>query len=125
MNIKMRLILIIVLIILVVQCKPKELIEYRLPEDLNEYDKKNVIADLETGKILYKDYCSRCHGIFGKAQPEAPDFSKVELKNNLEKRMRRAFTKDPISHEVTIKMMPEEVNTVLGFIQRYKRQPAP
>src|SRR5690349_4268982 len=99
---------IILLFIIIVACKPKEKITYDLPSDMSKSDLKYVVDDLETGRILYKEHCSSCHGIFGKAKPGAPDFSVVSVKNNIEKRLRWAVTKDPVSHKITFIMMPEE-----------------
>ena len=106
------------------QCASKKEmpVAYNLPENLGEQEKVYVLADLETGRMLYKEYCSRCHGIFSAAKPPAPDFSKVEVKTNMERALRRAVTRDPIGHRIIRRMMPDEVNQTLGFIQRYKRQ---
>jgi hypothetical protein len=104
--------------IVIVACKTREKITYDLPPGMSLSDTKYVMDDLETGRILYKDHCSTCHGIFGKAKPGVPDFSVYRVDNNLEKRMRWAVTKDPISHKITFEMMPEEVNQAMGFIQR-------
>ncbi len=108
--------------ILILSCRVQDKIEYDIPASISTFEREYVLQDLETGRILYKDHCSGCHGIFGKAKPGVPDFAIVEVKDYLEKRMRRAITKNPVSHRITFIMMPEEVNQAMGFIQRYKRK---
>ena len=122
----MHRIITITLLLSIAACKTQEVvIEYDIPSNLTELERNYVLADLETGRKLYKEHCASCHGIYGKAEPGAHDFSKVKLKPNLEFILKRATSREPVAHKMTRVMMPDEVNQIMGFIQRYKRQPQP
>lgn len=110
-------------ILVMVQCKnQKEIIEYNIPFTLDTLGRKYIMYELETGKALYKDHCSKCHGIFNKAREGVPDFSVVEINSLFEARLNLAIFRDPISHNITRRMLPEEVNQIMGFIERYRRK---
>ena len=121
----MRIVFVILIALFTSGCKTPVLIEYDLPFVLSDLERNYVLADLETGRVLYKEHCASCHGIYGKAVSWAPDFSRVEVKTNLEIVLALAISRDPVSHKMTRVMLPDEVNQIMGFIQRYKRQPQP
>lgn len=122
----MHRIIIITAFLSLVGCKTQEvIIEYDIPSNLTELERNYILADLETGRMLYKEHCAKCHGIYGKAEPGTPDFSKVKIILNLEIVLKRAVTRDPIAHKMTRVMLPDEVNRIMGFIDQYKIQPQP
>ena len=112
----LRLIPIILCGIVLLQCNAGRKVTYNIPEDYPEARKQQVIAIFEKGKILYKDNCSECHGIFTKGKDKVPNFSNTQFDNYSARFMRG----DPKNHAVARKMSGEQLNQVLTFM-KYKR----
>jgi len=108
------------------QCTTEKKVEYTLPPDWTEHDKKTFLVTLESGKLLYRDHCSSCHGIFGPAKKDSPDFTTMQLpdftKIKRDRYLARIFRTDPISHKVFLKMGRDELNLAIGFLTYYRRE---
>ena len=95
-------------------------IRYNIPPNYPEAKRKELLANLDKGKKLYKQYCSDCHGIFSKGKDSVPNFSNIQIDNYSSRFLRR----DPKNHGVLRSMSPQQMNDVLNFL-RYKRPKNP
>lgn len=87
----------------------------RPPEEQAEVD-----SLLEVGKLIFRDKCSGCHGIFTAGQDNIPNFTSKQLDS-----YEAAFVmQDPKIHEVSRTISPADLNTVLLFL-RYRIPTAP
>jgi len=98
------------------QCNPGKKVTYNIPADYPPARRDQVIAIFEKGKLLYKENCSDCHGIFTKGRDKVPNFSNTQFDNYTA----RFMAGDPKNHAIVRKMSTEQLNQVLTFM-RYKR----
>lgn len=99
------------------QCSPGKNIEYNIYEGLQPEDKAFILSTVESGKGLYKEYCSNCHGIFTKGKEEIPNFSKEAMDD-----YKNSFVlKDKKNHSVASDLTSEELDQILIFLTFYKR----
>ena len=111
---------IVLLGLLVLQCSPGRKVTYSIPADFPEERRQQVIAIFEKGKVLYKDNCAECHGIFTKGKDKIPNFTEVQFDNYSSRFLRG----DPKNHAVARKMSAEQLNQVLTFLRYKKRKTA-
>jgi len=57
--------------------KPKE--QYYIPDKISKENKRNLIAYFDQGKMLFKNNCASCHGIYGQGKDSIPNFSQSQL----------------------------------------------
>ena len=89
----------------------------KAPSNLTGDALADVLAHIEKGKILFKEKCAKCHGIYTKGKSKIPNFSKQELKDyNI-----KFIQQDPLNHAVAEKMTDEEIMDVIYFLQFYQR----
>lgn len=98
------------------QCGTRNKITYNIPPDYPKEKRKELLAALNKGKVLYKDNCSECHGIFSPGKPHVANFTNTQLDNY----SARFVTRDRRNHMAAIKMSPEQLNQVIAFL-KYKR----
>jgi mono/diheme cytochrome c family protein len=98
------------------QCATRDKVTYDIPADYPEARRKEIIELFNKGKVLYKENCSECHGIFTKGKDNVPDFTNQQLDNY----SARYIKGDLKNHAVARQMSPEQLNNVLLFL-RYKK----
>lgn len=102
-----------------ISCKTQK-VEYAFPdgaEKLPGYDE--LMVHLESGKKLYKVYCTQCHGVFAKGKKDIPNFSRVQLDNY----NANFLKKDPKNHAVAQKLSNEQLGDIILFLTFIKKQP--
>lgn len=105
-----------ILTVTVVQCAVSKKVSYNIPSYFSGDRKVELMANLEKGRILFKENCSGCHGIFTKGKDGMPNFTNQEIKNYL-----TAYqTNDQKNHAVMKKLLPEEMSMILTFLQMRK-----
>ena len=107
--------LLLLLACLFCQCAPHYKITYNIPPTLPEPQRNKLVKELDKGKVLYKDNCSQCHGIFTKGIDKIPNFTNQQFDNYSMKFLRR----DPKNHAVINQMNMEQLNEVIAFL-KYK-----
>ena len=106
----------LILIITVAQCAVSKKISYNIPSYYRGERKTELMVNLEKGRLLFKENCSGCHGIFTKGKDSVPNFTSQEIKNYL-----TAYqTNDQKNHAVMKKLLPEEMSMVMTFLQMRK-----
>jgi len=80
---------------------------------------REAIALFQKGKVLYKEHCSSCHGIFTRGKDNIPNFTKVQLDNY----SARFLKGDPQAHAVARKMSVDQLNEVVVFLRFRKQVP--
>lgn len=83
-----------------------------MPPQYTGDTRKNMIAMLEHGQKLYRIYCSRCHGIFGKGKDSIPNFSKTQIENY----QSAVLAGDSNNHSVAMKLRPYDLDMILLFL---------
>jgi len=98
------------------QCGTRNKITYNIPADYPKEKRKELLAALDKGRVLYKENCSECHGIYSPGKPNVANFTNTQLDNY----SARFVTRDRRNHMAAIKMSPEQLNQVIAFL-KYKR----
>ncbi len=97
------------------QCLVRKKKDYLIPETVPTELREGLTSSVERGKLLYKQNCTGCHGIFSKGKDGVPDFSEQQIQ-----RYSLAFlTKDPTSHAAASDLHPEQLNDVMTYL-RYR-----
>lgn len=103
------------LVLVSTQCSRKK-ISYNIPKTFTGERKTELLANLEKGRVLFKRYCSDCHGIYSKGKDNVPNFTNNEIKNYLSAYQ----SNDPKNHAVIKKLLPEEMSMIMTFLQLRK-----
>lgn len=100
----------------IVQCSSEKKVAYNIDPSLPEQKKVELKANLEKGRLLFKQHCSECHGIYKEGKQGIPNFTSQEIKDYsvaykaLDKR----------NHAVAKKLLPEEMSMIITFLQLRK-----
>jgi len=113
---KLTILICIVAAITLFQCSSSKKIEYNIPSYFKGERRTELMANLERGRILYKNNCSECHGIYGKGKEGVPNFTRNEIQNY----MTAYQTNDMKNHAVMKKLLPEEMSMIVNFLQMRK-----
>jgi cytochrome c553 len=106
----------LILVIMLIQCAVQKKTTYDLPGDLTPERETELLANLEKGKILYKTYCSSCHGIFTKGKDGIPNFTEKEIVSY----MTAYQNNDEKNHAVIKQLLPEELSMIMTFLRLRK-----
>ena len=98
------------------QCGTRNKITYNIPDNYPKEKRKELVTSLNKGKVLYKDNCAECHGIFSDGKPNVANFTNTQLDNY----SARFITRDRRNHMAAVKMSPEQLGQVISFL-KYKR----
>lgn len=104
------------LIVMHIQCSVQHKTTYDLPGDLTPERETELLANLEKGRILYKSYCSSCHGIFTKGKDGIPNFTEKEIVSY----MTAYQNNDEKNHAVIKQLLPEELSMIMTFLRLRK-----
>jgi mono/diheme cytochrome c family protein len=99
------------------QCSSQKKAEYDIPGHVPPENKALLIARAEKGKVLYKTYCSGCHGIFTKGKDGVPNFTKMQIDNY---HATALIGLDQTNHAVAKKMSSEQIDYVVTFLRLRK-----
>ena len=99
------------------QCASQKKTEYDIPGHVPEENRKILIERAEKGKVLYKTYCSGCHGIFTKGKDGVPNFTKTQIDNY---HATALIGLDQNNHAVAKKMSSEQIDYVVTFLRLRK-----
>lgn len=99
-----------------IQCSDTKKTTYDIPSYMPESRKEELLVNLEKGKILFKNNCSGCHGIFTKGKDSVPNFTQTEIVNY----MTAYQTNDQKNHAVMKKLLPEEMSMIMTFLKMRK-----
>ena len=107
---------VIISFVVLSKCASQRKTEYDIPSHVPPENKALLIARAEKGKVLYKTYCSGCHGIFTKGKDGIPNFTKMQIDN-----YNAMFIKgDPKNHSVARKLSQDQLNYILTFLRLRK-----
>ena len=107
----------IVISVAVSKCVTERKTAYDIPSHVPPENKALLIARAEKGKILYKEHCSGCHGIFTKGKDGVPNFTKTQIDNYHSTAL---IGLDPNNHAVAKKMSSEQIDYVITFLRLRK-----
>jgi mono/diheme cytochrome c family protein len=110
---------VIFLIAAVSQCSSEKKTEYDIPSHVPAENRALLIERAEKGKVLYKTYCSGCHGIFTKGKDGVPNFTKTQIDNY---HATALIGLDQTNHAVAKKMSSEQIDYVVTFLRLRKTQ---
>ncbi len=103
--------------VIIIACSTRK-VEYAFPDNAKELPGyPELMEHLNSGKKLYKEYCTKCHGVLTKGKKDIPNFSRVQLDN-----YNAAFIKkDPKNHAVAQKLTQEQLGDIILFLTFIKR----
>ena len=71
-----------------------------------------IKKEFTRGEVLYKKYCSSCHGIFGPGNSDAPNFTSIQLHN-----YNAAFIRsDKENHAVAQGLDDESFQSIMTYL---------
>lgn len=98
-------------------CTSQKKTEYDIPSHVPAENRKLLIERAEKGKVLYKLYCSGCHGIFSKGKDGIPNFTKTQIDNY---HTAALIGLDPNNHAVAKKMSSQQIDYIITFLRLRK-----
>src|SRR6476620_11831625 len=98
-------------------CGTQNKVEYTIGTDVSEANKKLFIERAEKGRILFKEHCSGCHGIYTKGKDGVPNFTKQQI-DDYHARSIIAFK----SHTSVRDLSPQQLDYVVTFLRLRKFQ---
>lgn len=104
----------IITVILFSQCAASRQSQYNIPSDVPPEVRSVLIERAEKGKILYKKYCSGCHGIFSQGKDGVPNFTARQIDNYHSAALLKI---DPRNHAVAQKMSNQQIDYVITFLR--------
>lgn len=87
---------------------------YQIGTDVPSDMRKLMVNHAEKGKVLYKSYCSGCHGIFSQGKDGVPNFTRTQVDNYNAVAL---LGMDPLNHAVAKKMTHQQINYVMTFLR--------
>lgn len=96
------------------QCFTQKKVAYDIPDHVTPENRELLLAKAEKGRILYKLYCSDCHGIFTKGKDSIPNFTQTQIDNY---HATALIGIDAKNHAVAQKMSSEQVDQVITFLR--------
>lgn len=105
------------LVIVMSKCATEKKTEYDIPSHVPAANKALLIERAEKGKVLYKTYCSGCHGIFTKGKDGIPNFTKTQIDNY---HATALIGLDQTNHAVAKKMSSEQIDYIVTFLRLRK-----
>lgn len=85
---------------------------YTFPPYLAHLNQDSLVKQCNKGKVLYKENCSRCHGIFSKGKDGVPDFTKTQVEMYFEK----IIMLNQVNHSILRKMPHENTEAIKNFL---------
>jgi len=113
----MKILIFLITSAVLFQCSSQNKTTYDIPGHVTPDNKVLLIERAEKGKVLYKMYCSGCHGIFTKGKDGIPNFTKIQVDNYHSAAL---LGIDPVNHAVAKKMTPEQIDYVITFLRLRK-----
>jgi mono/diheme cytochrome c family protein len=108
---------IILSVALLSKCASQKKTEYDIPSHVPPENRAILIERAEKGKVLYKTYCSGCHGIFTEGKDSIPNFTKTQIDNY---HATALIGLDQNNHAVAKKMSSEQIDYVITFLRLRK-----
>lgn len=99
------------------QCSSTKKISYIFPEAIKTLNQDSLVVLCEKGRLLYKEHCTGCHGIFKKAKDGIPDFTKQQI----DMYKAKASLRDPTNHAVLQNMPFEQLDAIQLFLLYRKK----
>jgi hypothetical protein len=96
------------------RCFTQKKVAYDIPDHVTPENRELLLAKAEKGKILYRLYCSDCHGIFTKGKDSIPNFTQTQIDNY---HATALIGIDAKNHAVAQKMSSEQVDQVITFLR--------
>jgi cytochrome c553 len=97
-----------------ISCNNAKKPRYSIPEQYYTGKvRENLDKMLMQGQLLFKEHCSKCHGIFTKGKDSIPNFSKTQIENYESK----ILYDDQDNHGVLQKITAEELDRILDFLK--------
>jgi len=94
--------------------------EYVIGPDVTGENRQLMIERFEAGKVLYKDNCASCHGIYGHGRDTIPNFTDTQIQNYM---ARGEIRNDQRNHSVSRQLSPQQLDEIFTFL-RLRRVPA-
>jgi mono/diheme cytochrome c family protein len=107
------------LVVAASKCGSEKKTEYDIPSHVPAENRALLIERVEKGKVLYKTYCSGCHGIFTKGKDGIPNFTKTQIDNY---HATALIGLDQNNHAIAKKMSTEQIDYVITFLRLRKTQ---
>jgi len=106
-----------VLLFFCIQCASQKT-KYIFPSALSQHKQDSLIILCEKGRLVYKEHCTGCHGIFSKGKDDVPNFSKEQI----DMYASRASLRDPTNHAVMLEMPMDQLDAIQLFLLYRERK---
>ena len=94
-------------------CAAPAKLEFPVSPDVTPQNRALMIERYDKGKILFRNNCSGCHGIFAAGKDSVPNFSKEQIDN-----YNANFVKgDQRNHAIARKLSQQQIDYILTFLR--------
>lgn len=107
----------LLIILFLQQCKSTNKVVYKFDDDIPESQRTLLIAQGNKGVVLYKQYCTECHGIFTNGNDSTTNFARVDIDDYGAK----FLISDPKNHAFARKVSAPDLECILTYL-RYRKQ---
>lgn len=102
------------LLSLTIGCNPAyHKVTYVIPDTIPAANRAELISTINTGKILFKNNCAKCHGVLQKGHKGIPDFTTQQIDNY----SARFIAGDTQNHAIAAGLQPQQLNAILMFLR--------
>ena len=103
------------------RCSSQKKVEYNIAPHVAPENKALFIERAEKGRILFREHCSGCHGVFAKGKDGIPDFTHRQIENY---KARDIALKG--SHTTTRQLSDQQLDYIMDFLRlRLVKDPVP
>ena len=94
------------------RCSTQKKVEYNIPSHVDAEGRALFIERAEKGRILFREHCSGCHGVFAKSKDGMPDFTHRQIENY---KARDIALKG--SHTTTRQLSSQQLDYIMDFLR--------
>ena len=87
------------------------------PEGISPDNHKDLYVEWQEGKVLFKENCARCHGVFNKGKDSIPNFSMVQINTYTT----HFLAHDKMNHAIMEQLSVSDFNKIMTFLAFLKR----
>lgn len=94
------------------QCATQKKVEYHFDPHVTAENRALYLERAEKGRILFKEHCTGCHGVFARARDGMPDFTQHQIDNYNARTIAQSG-----SHTTARKLSGQQLDYILTFLR--------
>jgi hypothetical protein len=94
------------------RCNTHKKVEYNIASHVAPENRALFIERAEKGRILFREHCSGCHGVFARGKDGVPDFTHRQIENYKARDIAQRG-----SHTTTRQLSGQQLDYILDFLR--------